>query len=392
MKHGSILGDFRILRPRHRGSQSDALEWLAAAHARAEETLHPSPTDDERAEVDRRVRRTVMRLGAASDRIVQRGSVCDDFTHRDWHRMRVFPLHTRPSGAGASERARLYAEEVEAAFETLYAAEDTSPDVLVHVTCTGYVAPSGAQRLVARRGWGARTEVLHAYHMGCYASLPAIRIAGGLIAAGKSRVDVVHTELCTLHLDPACHTPEQIMVQSLFADGMVRYSMVSDESRVSADTEQRRLLRAGLRVIATCEEIVSDSGDAMGWTASDHGMRMSIARDVPERIDAALPGFLGRLADAAAATVSSLRARAIFAIHPGGPRIIDRVATTLGLSGAQVAPSNDILEHCGNMSSATLPHIWSAVLERDAIPAGTPVVSLAFGPGLTVSGAVLEKL
>jgi predicted naringenin-chalcone synthase len=45
----------------------------------------------------------------------------------------------------------------------------------------------------------------------------------------------------------------------------------------------------------------------------------------------------------------------------------------------------------GNMSSATLPHIWQRLIDDPAVPRGTPIPSLAFGPGLTMCGALLEK-
>jgi len=42
------------------------------------------------------------------------------------------------------------------------------------------------------------------------------------------------------------------------------------------------------------------------------------------------------------------------------------------------------------MSSATLPHVWQAILDAPGVPGGTPVVALAFGPGLTIAGAILR--
>jgi predicted naringenin-chalcone synthase len=45
----------------------------------------------------------------------------------------------------------------------------------------------------------------------------------------------------------------------------------------------------------------------------------------------------------------------------------------------------------GNMSSATLPHIWSGLLDDAACLPGTLVASFAFGPGLTVCGALFRK-
>jgi len=225
--------------------------------------------------------------------------------------------------------------------------------------------------------------VIHAYHMGCYASMPAIRMAAGFVERGKSRVDIVHTELCTLHMDPSQHLPEQLVVQTLFADGLIRYSMSHSES--SAQVEN------GMELIATREEIVPDTGDAMTWMVSDYGMQMTLSRKVPDYIRAGLGGFLDSLAASVELPVAQLFEQAIFAIHPGGPRIIDEIAEHLGLRPDQVQASNAILASHGNMSSATLPHVWKAVLEDEAVPAGTLIVSLAFGPGLTIAGAILRK-
>ena len=84
---------------------------------------------------------------------------------------------------------------------------------------------------------------------------------------------------------------------------------------------------------------------------------------------------------------ASLRAR-----NPlWGVRDIDKVAEILELRPGQVAASRAVLKACGNMSSATLPHVWAAMLADAAIPSGALVTSLAFGPGLTVYGAVLRK-
>jgi predicted naringenin-chalcone synthase len=44
------------------------------------------------------------------------------------------------------------------------------------------------------------------------------------------------------------------------------------------------------------------------------------------------------------------------------------------------------------MSSATLPHIWQEILRSPEVCHGDLIVSLAFGPGLTLSGAVLRKV
>jgi len=130
----------------------------------------------------------------------------------------------------------------------------------------------------------------------------------------------------------------------------------------------------------------------MTWMASDFGMQMTLSRKVPDHIRAGLGDFLERMAATTGTTLDALRRTSVFAIHPGGPRIIDEIAELLGLRPDQVEASNAVLRDYGNMSSATLPHVWMNILDDDAVKPGTRVVALAFGPGLTISGAILRKL
>jgi len=378
-----VLHDFHSQPAKYHSDQEAILEWIAAAHAQAEITLQKPPTVEARDTIIRRFRKLVMRFGCSTDRISFRNSSLVDFTHTDWDRMRIFPLNQFPAGKPCGDRSLFFREISGEAFEQFYAEEMDPPPVLIHVTCTGYVSPSGAQRLVAKRGWGRSTEVFHAYHMGCYASMPAIRMAAGFVERGKARVDIVHTELCTLHMDPSQHLPEQLVVQTLFADGLIRYS-VSRADELGPTPK-------GLELLSTREEIMPGTEDAMTWMVSDFGMQMTLSRKVPDHIRAGLGPFLESLAATANLTPAHLYEKAIFAIHPGGPRIIDEIAEHLGLRPEQVQASNATLRNYGNMSSATLPHVWLSVLEDKAVQAGTLIVSLAFGPGLTMAGAILRK-
>jgi predicted naringenin-chalcone synthase len=192
-------------------------------------------------------------------------------------------------------------------------------------------------------------------------------------------VDIVHTEFCSLHLNPSQHQPEQLVVQSLFADGHIRYSVGPDEGG------------AGLRFLGVHEEIIPGTPDAIGWLLGDHGMQIILSRDVPDLIAASLKDFLARLYERTGTDAAEALDRGLFAVHPGGPRIIDKVAALLELRPAQVAESRAVLKACGNMSSATLPHVWAGMLADPAVKSGTLITGLAFGPGLTLYGAMLRK-
>jgi predicted naringenin-chalcone synthase len=77
----------------------------------------------------------------------------------------------------------------------------------------------------------------------------------------------------------------------------------------------------------------------------------------------------------------------LWAIHPGGPAILDRIETSLGLRAHDLHAARHILRHCGNMSSATIFFVFEELLRAGHSGSG---IALAFGPGLTVEGLRFE--
>lgn len=378
------LTGFEIQRPAYETDQARLLDWVAEAHGRAQGRLGGLDADAQ-AGFAARIRRVLDRVGCGPDKIHRRGHVIRDVDvpPRD---AEIYDLGADAAGKGTAARSRVYAREVARYFHEAYAAVTVPPSDLVHVTCTGYVSPSGAQTMVAARGWGELTRVTHAYHMGCYAAFPALRMAAGalglplaLASRRPARVDIVHTELCSLHFDPSVHSPEQLVVQSLFADGFIRYSLVPDGSG------------PGLQVLAVDEQVLAGSAAAMAWELGDHGMHMTLSTAVPELIAGSVRAFVLRLFERAGLDASGSMDDVIFAVHPGGPKIIDRICAVLELADPQVAASRQVLAELGNMSSATLPHVWARLVADPTVAPGTVVASLAFGPGLTLAGALLRR-
>lgn len=129
----------------------------------------------------------------------------------------------------------------------------------------------------------------------------------------------------------------------------------------------------------------------MSWQCEHWGMGMSLAREVPVLIGRSLSGFLNHLIEQAGLDSKELCENSFFAIHPGGPKIIDQIADLLHLKPHQIQYSQHVLREYGNMSSATLPHVWQQILDDPSVPSGAKIISLAFGPGLSVSGGLFEK-
>ncbi|NGX37081.1 MAG: Alpha-pyrone synthesis polyketide synthase-like Pks18 [Chlamydiae bacterium] len=363
-----FLKDFHIIRPDFEEKQEALLDWILNAHVQVE------PEED--AEFAEKLRENLFKLGLGENKIKTRGFQLDDCSHRNWDEMKIYNLNSAKEGYQLDKRMAFFDEAASSVFEKMYPEDKALPPHLVHVTCTGYVAPSPAQKLVSLREAGAQTTVTHAYHMGCYAAIPAIRMAMGHYAVEDESTDIVHTEICSLHMNPSLHTIEQLVVQSLFADGFIKYTLGDADPSPS------------LKILGVLEEVIPNSISKMTWTPHQWGFQMSISKDIPVLIRRNLEGYLKRLGKKAG--YEDLK-NARYAIHPGGPKIIEQIAAQLELGPEQIQYSKEILQSCGNMSSATLPHVWEKMVRDPEVKPGELIVSLAFGPGLSISGALFEK-
>jgi predicted naringenin-chalcone synthase len=378
------LSDFHHIRPYHEIEQEKSLDWIAEAHAKAAFINSSQGLDHQEFKTFRtQIREKLARMGLGKERIQNRGVLINDLFEEDGSRMRIYPVEENPYGHGFTERSEFFDREVSKILEQFYAEEAILPEHLIHVTCTGYVAPSPAQKLVSSRKAGTTTAVTHAYHMGCYGSIPAIRIAAGYLSLSPSfslNIDIIHTEVCSLHMHPMRHCSEQLLVESLFADGFIKYTLHSKKK----DAPHLTLL--GLH-----EETISDSIQSMTWRCEDHGLSMTLSKNVPVLIARAINDYLHRLCSIAGLSSEKIVKEAFFAIHPGGPKILQQIKDLLKLESYQLEHSESTLKQFGNMSSATLPHIWEKMLKCSRVPSKALIVGLAFGPGLSIAGALFEK-
>ncbi len=371
--------------PPVRVHQEDLTLWISRVHQLAERTSADSSPD-----FLETIQKLFLRYGVKSHQISQRYFENDDVLKDDNQSMDLYKIAaTSQQGADIYRRTLFFADRALGVFRKFYSESTSKPDHIIHVTCTGYISPSAPQRLVAEPNWQKPTAITHAYHMGCYAALPAVRLAQALVAGAHGNThsptethfttDIVHTEMCGLHMNPLVHTPEQMVVQTLFADGHVKYTASS-----APDANNKNL-----RIIATHERILPDSHLDMSWTPTTWGMQMNLSREVPAKIKSQLKVFFQELLEVSRVSFAEAM-KSQFAIHPGGPKIIDAVQEVLELSDAQTSHSKKVLLERGNMSSATLPHVWTAMIQDPNIPKGSLIVSFAFGPGLTLFGSIFE--
>jgi len=360
----TFLSDFKAVRPKHFIRAEDSVRQLAKLRMRMKN--HPENWNYETIEA------VVTRFSTAGAKIQCRGVEIEDYVKSDDQELTFFKDGEVPN---LDQRMYFYRDRARTAMEQLYADRPMTSEHLVHVSCTGYISPNVAQEFASRWSQEKDVTVTSAYNMGCFAALPAVRIARGLVNAEERRstVDVVHQEICSLHFNPFTLEAEQIVVQSLFGDGHIRYSLSGD---AHGDA---------LEILAMKEILVPETSDLMKWELGPKQFSMRLDREVPAKIQGAIRGLLMKMTIAAGVWIDD---DVIFAVHPGGPKIIEAIEEELKLDRSQTQESHDVLRDYGNMSSATLPQIWQKILDNPDRRHGQLVVSLGFGPGLTVSGAI----
>ncbi|MFI5835321.1 type III polyketide synthase [Micromonospora sp. NPDC051300] len=284
----------------------------------------------------------------------------------DWpteRRMRRYQVEALPLGKEAVGRA-------------LTAAGLDASDIGLFVvcSCTGYATP-GLDILLARDlGMAPNTQRVFVGHMGCYAALPGLGAASDFVTARQRPALLLCAELTSLHIQPASARvdTQQIVSHALFSDAAVAAVLVPGARGYA------------VREVASVTD--TSTADHMTWDVTDTGFRMGLSPKVPK----VLSRFVGDLVDDLLARHGYDRSGVDgWAVHPGGPRILNVVERELALPPSALAASRETLAEHGNCSSPTV----LLILDRLARTPSPPrrVVMLAFGPGLTLYAALLER-
>jgi predicted naringenin-chalcone synthase len=128
------------------------------------------------------------------------------------------------------------------------------------------------------------------------------------------------------------------------------------------------------------------TADHMTWDVTELGFRMGLSPRVPDVLAVHVRQFVTELLARHDMVLSDVDG---WAVHPGGPRILDVVERELGLTPEAMATSRATLAEHGNCSSATVLLTCATLLRADPRP--RHIVVLAFGPGLTLYGGLLSR-
>jgi predicted naringenin-chalcone synthase len=238
-------------------------------------------------------------------------------------------------------------------------------DVVLSVSCTGYMVPALDVRLANDLGFRSDVIRIPLTELGCAGGGAALAAAHRhLRLEPRHRVLVVCVELCSLTFQPEDRSVDNMTAAMVFGDGAAAAVLTGEPG--------------GIEVVATGTRLIPGTDDLLGFDLRDDGFHPVLDRRLPRLIENELAGALAGFGEGHFD---------FLAVHAGGPRIFDAVESGLGLSPGSLVESRTAFSRYGNLSSASLLFVLSEL--RSGAP-GTGL-SLAFGPGVTVEMATLRR-
>lgn len=312
-----------------------------------------------------------------------RHSVVDDFKKEG-----SFELFFNGQGdsPGTKSRNDIYIQKgrqlfVDTARQLLESSDFEAAEIthLITVSCTGFFAPGPDYEIINNLGLNNSIERYHLGFMGCYAVIPALKMARQICNANeKANVLVVSVELCTLHFQSK-PVLDDLISASVFSDGGAGALVSNKKPEKGSYYELNNFASA----------ITKTGKEDMAWSVGDTGFNMVLSSYVPQILSDGLDEYLSPILEKFHLKFEDINH---WGIHPGGRAILDKVERNLSLKPSDLNASRSVLANFGNMSSATILFVLKNILQETSNLKTEKTLAMAFGPGLTIESALLTKV
>ncbi|GHE90922.1 1,3,6,8-tetrahydroxynaphthalene synthase [Streptomyces longispororuber] len=240
-------------------------------------------------------------------------------------------------------------------------------DLLVYVSCTGFIMPSLTAWLINTMGFRPTTRQLPIAQLGCAAGAAAVNRAHDFCAAYPDRnALVVACEFCSL-----CYQPTDLEVGSLLSNGLFGDGVAAAVVRGTGGH--------GIRLERNGSYLVPDTE---GWIAYDvraTGFHFLLDRRVPGTMEFVAPA-LRDLTDGHGWEAGALD---FLIVHAGGPRILDDLCRFLGVPPGKFRFSRATLTEYGNIASAAVLDAVRRFFDAGGATERARGLIAGFGPGIT---------
>ncbi|MEU0309793.1 MULTISPECIES: type III polyketide synthase [Streptomyces] len=245
-------------------------------------------------------------------------------------------------------------------------------DLIVYVSCTGFMMPSLTAWLINTMGFRPETRQLPIAQLGCAAGGAAINRAHDFCRAyPDSNVLIVSCEFCSL-----CYQPTDIGVGSLLSNGLFGDAVSAAVVRGQGGT--------GMKLERNGSHLVPDTEDWISYAVRDTGFHFLLDKRVPGTMEMLAP-VLKDLVDLHGWSVPAMD---FFIVHAGGPRILDDLCHFLDLPMEMFRYSRATLTERGNIASSVVFDALARLFDDGGAAESAQGLIAGFGPGITAEVAV----
>jgi alpha-pyrone synthase len=262
--------------------------------------------------------------------------------------------------------------------------------LIVFVSSTGFIAPGVDAEIIERLGLKRNIARVTVNFMGCAAAMNGLRVACDHIRAyPANRALLVCLELSSIN---AVFEDDlnDVIIHSIFGDGCAAVVVGSGYAAIAKD-------RGQIVIRDHFSYLVEGTQDGITLGVNDTGITCQLSPHLPDYVEAGVRPVIEQYLTSQGLTQDSID---LWAVHPGGTRIIQKVQSSLGLEDSQVATSWGVLREYGNMLSVSILFVLERMAQQRrqepsqggeaAIATSVRGLGFSFSPGVGIEGVLFE--
>ncbi|MGP8304000.1 type III polyketide synthase [Streptomyces inhibens] len=291
----------------------------------------------------------------------------------------VQPIDTVLKHPGLDARSAIYEAESKARVPDVVRKaldqaelEPQEIDLIIYVSCTGFMMPSLTAWLINKMGFRSETRQMPIAQLGCAAGGAAVNRAHDYcMAYPDANVLIVACEFCSL-----CYQPTDLGVGSLLSNGLFGDGIAAAVVRGHGGT--------GVRLERNGSYLIPHTEDWISYAVRSTGFHFQLDKRVPGTMEPLTPA-LRAVAEQHQWNAGKLD---FYIVHAGGPRILDDLCRFLEVPPDAFRFSRATLTEYGNIASAVVLDALGRMFDEASALDGHRGLLAGFGPGITAEIAL----